>query len=145
MPALVAVANPYQALTAQLRLSADVVALTSTRIGLEMQTSWLMPKQAIVVTQAGGVADVYPPLATARAAIRCFAPKYFHDAEALYERVLAWLLRPEGNGPTSFTLGGCVVHGVQHEGSIPRLADYEGKPWPSFLLYVVMTYSLVPS
>lgn len=145
MPALVAVANPYQALTAQLRLSSDITALTSTRIGLEVQVGWAMPKQAIVVTQAGGVADVYPPLATARAAVRSFAPKYFHDAEALSDRVKAWLLRPEGNGPTSFNLGGCVVHNVQHEGSIQRLADFEGKPWPSFIDYYVLTYSLVSS
>jgi hypothetical protein len=137
-------ADPLAALVARLQTASDVTALASTRIGVEQRSGWENTHR-VLLAPSGGTVDQEPPLGTARITLRCYGPRYMHDAMNLRQRVLAFLMPQVPGQAAGFKAAGCVVQDVQHEGGPIRPGDFEGKPEPLVIDFLLVRYTLVPA
>lgn len=131
------------AVVAHLRASADITALTSTRISARRQDSWSLPGYAIVVHgPTGGRGELGSGLYGERLDIWCYGPDD-RTAKLLDRTVRAYLVPPDRSRSVSFRQASTRVHSVALEAGPIFLVDPATK-WPYVVTPVQFVYSSVP-
>lgn len=123
----------------QLRASADITALTSTRITSRLQPSWTgMPTYAVIVRPAGG-----PPgnpqinLMVSRIDVHCYGATEA-QAAALWRQLDA-VFCPGQERQVSFSRSGCRVGSVDRE-SMPISGLEPDTEWPRTTCSYLVTW-----
>lgn len=128
------------AVVAHLRASAEITALTSTRISAKRQDAWALPLYAVVVNgPRGGPGEIGSGLYSERIDLWSYGPDD-RTAKLLDRTMRAYLVPPGRTRAVSFTQASTQVRTVAFETAPIFLVD-PVTGWPYVVSPALFTYS----